>query len=816
MAKQLNLLSAGRVIATALSTEMEQSYLEYAMSVIVGRALPDVRDGLKPVHRRILYAMHELGLTPDRPYRKCARVVGDVLGKYHPHGDQSVYDALVRMVQSFSSRYPLVAGHGNFGSVDNDPPAAMRYTETRLSTFGNISLLEDVGEETVGFVGNFDNSQQEPTVLPAQLPTLLLNGCSGIAVGMATNIPPHNLGEIVDALIALIDRPQLTDEQLLEIVPGPDFPTGGEIIGQAGIAEAYATGRGSITVRAVTRIEEVQPGRGRHRRPVIVVTEMPYQVNKAGCIEKIASLIGQGRLEGIADLRDESDREGMRVVIELKRESDPEVVLSHLYRLTPLESNFGVIMLALVDGQPVQLSLKEVLQAFLDFREETLTRRYRHQLEQAQTRIHLVEGLRSALENLDTVVDILRQAADGTTAKYELQNQLDLSDRQTDAILAMPMRRLTGLEQQKLREEFEALTGQIQDLERLLGSRHELFKSLKQDLRTLKRQHNDARRTHLQSASAPKVVAVRSAEDPVTVEVSQRGYVRCLRTAPRARVREATQWQEQPRDLPIHLCTTRLSDEIVTFTNAGKAYQVTLQSVPLTSHKARGVPLMLLQPESAHQEEISTHFFRSEMAPKSRLILLTEQGRIKMLPWSDFTEITARGLGVIKLKDEDRLRWAVSVVIETEVAIATSTGRLLRIPIAEVPEMGRTAQGNRALRLRKQEQIVGMVALTDDSELVLLSGRGYCKRLPIDFFRGGRLGDVGSQAIQFATQTDVLIAALPTTADILVTTNQDRVAYLPTETLPITGKEGAGQQILKPQRGELLVGATSVFDQLDA
>ncbi|MEO0377391.1 MAG: DNA gyrase subunit A, partial [Cyanobacteria bacterium P01_A01_bin.17] len=723
--------------------------------------------------------------------------------------------SLVRMVQSFSSRYPLVAGHGNFGSVDNDPPAAMRYTETRLSTFGNISLLEDVGEETVGFVGNFDNSQQEPTVLPAQLPTLLLNGCSGIAVGMATNIPPHNLGEIVDALIALIDRPEIGPEELLKIVPGPDFPTGGEIMGRTGIAEAYATGRGSITVRAVTRIEEVQPGRGRHRRPVIVVTEMPYQVNKAGCIEKIASLISQGRLEGIADLRDESDREGMRVVIELKRESDPEVVLSHLYRLTPLQSNFGVIMLAIVNGQPVQLSLKEVLQEFLNFREETLTRRYRYQLEQAQTRIHLVEGLRSALGNLDAVIEILRQAADGTTAKYELQNQLDLSDRQADAILAMPMRRLTGLEQQKLKEEFDELTRQIQDLEILLGSRHELFKSLKQDLRALKRQHNDERRTHLQSAAAPKTVTVRSADDPVTVEISQRGYARCLRSTPRPRSQKAAEWQEQPRDLPLRLCNTRLADEIVTFTNSGKAYQVPLQSVPLTSNKARGVPLMTLQPESAHQEEIATYFFRSAVDAESRLILLTEQGRIKMLPWSDFTDITARGLGAIKLKDDDQLRWVVPIGEESEVAIATSTGRLLRIPVTEVPEMGRTAQGNRALRLRKQEEIAGMVALTDDSDLVLLTSRGYCKRLPIDFFRVGRLGDVGSQAIQFATKTDVLIAALPTTTEILVTTNQDRIAYLPTIDLPIAGREGAGRQILKPQRGELLVGATPVFDQPD-
>jgi DNA gyrase subunit A len=817
MAKQLNLLSAGRVIATALHTEMEQSYLEYAMSVIVGRALPDVRDGLKPVHRRILYAMHELGLTPDRPYRKCARVVGDVLGKYHPHGDQSVYDALVRMVQSFSSRYPLVAGHGNFGSVDNDPPAAMRYTETRLSSFGNVGLLGDVGEETVDFVGNFDNSQQEPTVLPAQLPMLLLNGCSGIAVGMATNIPPHNLGEIVDALIALIDRPLITHEELLKIVPGPDFPTGGEIIGQEGTEEAYATGRGSITVRAVTRIEEIQPGRGRHRRPVIVVTEMPFQVNKAACIEKIASLISQGRLEGIADLRDESDRDGMRVVIELKRESDPEVVLAHLYRLTPLQSNFGVIMLAIVNGQPVQLSLKEVLQAFLDFREQTLTRLYRHQLEQAQTRIHLVEGLRSALGNLDRVIDILRQAADGTTAKYELQNQLDLSDRQADAILAMPMRRLTGLEQQRLQEEFEELTRQIQSLETLLGNRNELFKALKQELRTLKRQHNDGRRTHLHSEAAVKVTVVHSADDPVTVEVSQRGYVRALRSSPQPRTL-TSDWQEQPRDLPLQLYTTKLTDELVTFTHSGKAYQVPLQLVPLTSHKGRGVPLMTLQPDSAHQEEIATSLFRTAMDPTANLVLLTEQGRIKMLPWSDFTEITARGLGVMKLKEDDQLRWVVPVTAEREVAIATSTSRILRIPITEVPEMGRTAQGNRALRLRKQERIMGMVALNDDSDLTLISGRGYVKRLPIDFLRLGKLGDVGTTVMQFVTQTDALIAALPAPADadILITTNQDRIAYLSTATLPVAGREGPGKQLLKPQRGEHLVGATLLFNQVAA
>ncbi|MGK7927464.1 MAG: DNA gyrase subunit A, partial [Spirulina sp.] len=377
MAKQLNLLETGQIIPTALHTEMERSYLEYAMSVIVGRALPDVRDGLKPVHRRILYAMHELGLTPDRPYRKCARVVGDVLGKYHPHGDQAVYDALVRMVQDFSSRYPLLAGHGNFGSVDNDPPAAMRYTETRLAAIAHQAMLGEIGEATVNYTNNFDNSQQEPVVLPAQLPLLLLNGCTGIAVGMATNVPPHNLGELVDGLIALIDKPDLPDEKLWKSIPGPDFPTGGEIVGRSGIRDAYQTGRGIIALRGVARIEKVQGGTKRRReKTAIVVTELPYQVNKAGWIEKVADLVNQGRIEGIADIRDESDREGMRVVIEIKRDANPREVLRQLYKYSALQSNFGAILLTLVDNKPCQLSLREVLEEFLKFREQTLIRRY--------------------------------------------------------------------------------------------------------------------------------------------------------------------------------------------------------------------------------------------------------------------------------------------------------------------------------------------------------------------------------------------------------------------------------------------------------
>ncbi|NEQ81394.1 MAG: DNA topoisomerase IV, partial [Moorea sp. SIO2I5] len=454
MTKQLNLLENSNVIPTALHLEMQRSYLEYAMSVIVGRALPDVRDGLKPVHRRILYAMHELGLTPDRPYRKCARVVGDVLGKYHPHGDQAVYEAMVRLVQDFSTRYPLLDGHGNFGSVDNDPPAAMRYTETRLSPVGAQALLSEIGEATVDFIDNFDSSQQEPVVLPAQLPILLLNGCSGIAVGMATNIPPHNLAEIVDGLIALIDRPDLADEKLWKLIPGPDFPTGGEIVAAEGIRDAYTTGRGSIPIRGITKLETIQVGRKKRvQRRAIVVSELPYQVHKAAWIEKVAALVNQGRIEGISDIRDESDREGMRVVVELKRDTQPSTVLQQLYKQTPLQTNFGAILLTLVDGQPRQLTLRQLLESFISFREQTLTRQYTYEQSQKERRLHLVDGLLASLNQLDAMIDILRNAPDGTTAKLSLQNQLNLSEIQADAILAMPMRRLTGLEREKLETE---------------------------------------------------------------------------------------------------------------------------------------------------------------------------------------------------------------------------------------------------------------------------------------------------------------------------------------------------------------------------
>lgn len=820
MAK-LNLLPTGQVITTALHTEMQRSYLEYAMSVIVGRALPDVRDGLKPVHRRILYAMHELGLTPDRPYRKCARVVGDVLGKYHPHGDQAVYDALVRLVQDFSSRYPLLAGHGNFGSVDNDPPAAMRYTETRLAPISHEAMLAEIGEETVEFSGNFDNSQQEPTVLPAQLPLLLLNGSAGIAVGMATNIPPHNLGEVVDGLIALIDSPELPDEKLFELIPGPDFPTGGEIVGNAGIREAYTTGKGSIPLRGITKIEEIPAGRGRKARTAIVVTELPYQVNKAGWIEKVAELVNLGRIEGISDIRDESDRDGMRVVIELKRDTNPQAVLQQMYHQTALSSNFGAILLALVDGLPRQLSLRQLLQEFLKFREHTLNRRYTHQLEQAESRLHIITGLLTALSELDEVISILRQAADGSSAKVNLQSRFDLSEAQADAILAMPLRRLTGLERQNLSREFDSLSEQIQMLQRLLGDRRELLKALKKDLRLLKRKYVDLRRTRIvarqetgdreqedkgtrSEGDKGTSLSYQQAEETV-LEFSQRGYIRRLPlTTQNSSKKQKGESGTPDNDLVIQSKIANTDQDLVVLTGSGKVYPVKVSDVPLISGRSprRGTPLVSLLPSAASgaMELVLSYFFLPEDPEALGIVLLTRMGRIKRLLLSELVNLTNRGLTVIKFKDDDKLLSAQMTQPGQDLVLATAGGRLLRFKVndEQLPTMGRTAVGLQALRLRKQEQMIGCVTLSEvDQTLLLVSQLGYAKRILASALRRGNRGDIGSQALTFTAKSDALagIVLAPAAAEIVLVTNAQRLVRIPVDSVNLKGKDGTGDRL---------------------
>ena len=824
MSKQLNLLGTGQIIPTALHTEMERSYLEYAMSVIVGRALPDARDGLKPVHRRILYAMYELGLTPDRPYRKCARVVGDVLGKYHPHGDQSVYDALVRLVQSFSSRYPLLDGHGNFGSVDNDPPAAMRYTETRLAPLAHQAMLDEIGGATVDFIDNFDSSQQEPVVLPAQLPILLLNGCSGIAVGMATNVPPHNLGEVIDGLIALIDKPELPDEKLWKLIPGPDFPTGGEIVDTQGIEEAYRTGRGIIKVRGVAKVETLylQQKRRRKERTAIIVTELPYQVNKAGWIEKVADLVNQGKIEGIADIRDESDRTGMRVVIEIKKDVSAKAILQKLARQTAFQSNFGAIMLALVDNKPVQLSLRQLLEEFLLFREETLRKQYGDELEKTQQRLHIVSGLLVALNNIDTIVDILRNAPDGTTAKVRLVEELSLSEAQAESILGMPMRRLTGLEKQKLESEQAELSQRISELEALLGDRHELMKALKKELRSLKRKYSDPRRTKILElvppAAKPATETAKKTEQKATPK-SETTTLLTVQRSPKAELIVTNEhhvyWQNPDRTNQITTSTIRKGEEftiqtqtigkherVIFAADSGRAYPVAITDIPSKLESQNATTFSFLSPAAQREaEDTIAHFFLPPEGKEFDLIMLTEKGILKRLKSAELESIGNRGLVLIKLKDQDRLKYLTIADKERELAIATNGGRILRFPIddEQVPTMGRNAQGNQALRLRYGETLIGCTTLNSKDKLLLVTELGYGKQLDVSNIRLAKRGDIGTQAISFESKEDRLVSIIVAQSgkEGIITTNTDRRISIAIDDIEVLPRDSTGMKIVK-------------------
>jgi DNA gyrase subunit A len=760
--------SESRIEPIALHQEMQRSYLEYAMSVIVGRALPDVRDGLKPVQRRILYAMHELGLTPDRPYRKCARVVGDVLGKYHPHGDQAVYDALVRLVQTFASRHPLLDGHGNFGSVDDDPPAAMRYTETRLAPIANEGLLEEIGNDTVEFAPNFDGSQQEPTVLPAQLPFLLLNGCTGIAVGMATSIPPHNLGEVVDALIALIRQPELSDAALLNLVPGPDFPTGGEVLVGSGVRETYLSGRGSIPMRGVAHIEEVQPGKGRHRRSAIVITELPYQLSKAGWIEKLAEQVNDGKIGGIADIRDESDRDGMRVVVELRRDADAETVLGDLQRRTALQSNFGAILLALVNGQPVQLSLRRLLQEFLEYREHTLIRRTRHALQRCEDRLEVVEGLIKALERLREVIDMITDAADAASARASLQVRLDLTERQADAVLAMPLRRLTGLEQESLRQEADNLREERLRLRHLLDDRQSLLGAMVAELKALRKRYATPRRTRL-VAGGDELVAQRAAAARPNAELQRQqafgalagdsrlviqadGQVRIL--APQAlgrlRLDQPAEMADQPAPARV-LLPTASQPQLLAFSADGR---VALLRWEFAGQQPGNLSRFL--PDSLEQAQVV------EVLPLPAdgcLGLLSSDGRFKRLPVHDVMDLSGRATTILRLKEGVRLQRVVPCQEGEDLVVASSTGRMLRLAVNEtnLPVMGRAAQGPMLMRLLPGETVVGAAAVAQAGGVLLASRLGQIKRLAVESLRLCHRGDLGQIGLRFLERSDSLV-----------------------------------------------------------
>ena len=803
-----------RIVSISLHQEMQRSYLEYAMSVIVGRALPDVRDGLKPVQRRILYAMHELGLTPDRPYRKCARVVGDVLGKYHPHGDQAVYDALVRLVQTFGCRNPLLDGHGNFGSVDDDPPAAMRYTETRLAPVSHQALLEEIGNDTVDFAPNFDGSQQEPTVLPAQLPFLLLNGCTGIAVGMATSIPPHNLGEVVDALVALIRNPNLSDEKLLQLVPGPDFPTGGVVLTGSGLRDTYLHGRGSIPMRGVAHIEEVQPGKGRHKRNAVVITELPYQLSKAGWIEKLADQVNDGKVAGIADIRDESDREGMRVVVELRRDANPEQVLAQLHKRTALQNNFGAILLALVNGQPIQLSLRQMLQQFLEYRELTMVRRTRYALRRCEERLEVVEGLIKALDDLAKVIQMIQDARDAASAKASLQVHLDITERQADAVLAMPLRRLTGLEQESLRQELEELRQEQSRLRHLLDDRKTLLDTLVSELKQLRKRYATPRRTALQEGG-DELVAQRTA--------AQRPNTEMLRKQALANVSSDQQllWQSDgilrlvtPQVLGrLHLlddlefgdhgCSAKLllpvqpEPQLLAFTSGGRVAALRWEFAA-----QQPGPLERFLPDSVdgQAEQVVDVLVVPPADQDFSVGLLSSDGRFKRLAGEDLRDLSGRATTVLKLKDGVQLQRVVMCRPGDDLAVASSTGRMLRLPIDDstIPVMGRTAQGPVLMRLLPGESIVGAAAAAAGGDVLLISQLGQLKRLGIDHLRRCQRGAIGEIGLRFEQRNDALTDLRSTTARVSVETQAGSLR-LASDSLPVEDGRGTGQQLKLPK-----------------
>jgi DNA gyrase subunit A len=682
------------------------------MSVIVGRALPDARDGLKPVHRRILYAMHELGLLHDRPFRKCARVVGEVLGKYHPHGDTAVYDALVRMAQDFSMRSPLISGHGNFGSVDNDPPAAMRYTECRLHALTSVALLQDIEAETVDFADNFDGSQQEPTVLPSRIPQLLLNGSSGIAVGMATNIPPHNLGELIDGLVALIHNPEITDIQLMQYIHGPDFPTGAQILGVSGIKEAYTTGRGSITMRGVANIETIAQ-RNRPEREAIIITELPYQTNKAALIEKIAELVNDKRIEGISDIRDESDRDGMRIVIELKRDAYPRVVLNNLYKQTPLQSNFGANMLALVNSEPQTLNLKRFLSVFLDFRILSIERRTRYELRKAQERDHLLQGLLIALSRLDAIIVLIRHAPDAPTAKGELITTYGLSEVQADAILQMQLRRLTALEADKIRLEHDDLQVKITDLLDILANRERVLEIIETEISQIKTSFATPRRTVITHGEGDIDDIDLIANEKAIILVTEQGYIKRMPVNTFESQSRATRGKAGAKvkddDTIEHFLTCCDHDSILFFSDRGVVYCLRAYQIPVSSRTSRGTPIVQMLP-IPKEEKITSIVPVDEFSSEEYLVMLTKGGNIKKTVLEAFSHIRANGLIAISLEEGDQLRWVRRARVEDSIIIGSRQGMAIhfRCTHDQLRPLGRATRGVKSMKLKNKDELIGM------------------------------------------------------------------------------------------------------------
>ncbi len=748
--------NSGKIIPVNIEEEMKKSYIDYAMSVIVGRALPDVRDGLKPVHRRILYAMHESGMTADKPHKKSARIVGDVLGRFHPHGDAAVYDAMVRMAQDFSIRYPMVDGHGNFGSIDGDSAAAMRYTEARMTRIAQ-EMLRDIDKETVDFVPNYDNSLEEPAVLPSRIPNLLVNGSSGIAVGMATNIPPHNLSEIIDGVVTLIDNPDITVQELMGIIKGPDFPTGGIIMGRSGIQKAYETGRGSIVTRAKTQIEIMQNGKKR-----ILVTELPYMVNKARLIEKIANMVKDKEIDGITDLRDESDRTGMRIVIELRKDVNPQVLLNQLYKHTQLQESFGVIMLALVDGHPRVLNLKEMLFYYLEHQKDVIVRRTRFELRKAEERLHIVEGLKVAIDHIDDVVRTIRQSRDTEVAKQNLMEKYALTEKQAQAIVDMRLGKLSGLEREKLEEEYQNLIGKIAYYRNILSSEKEVLQIVKDELLEIKNKYGDGRRSEISIEEDNMEILDLIAEEDVVIAITHSGYIKrqpitTYRSQKRGG-RGISAITTKDEDFVEHLFITTTHHHLLFFTNRGRVYRLRVYEIPEASRQSRGTAIVNLLAING-DDKITAVIPVKEFTDNQYLITATRFGIVKKTGLNEYNTSRKDGIIALTLDDDDELIGVNMTSGEDEVMLATMNGLVIRFKETDVRPMGRTARGVRGITLSDGDQVVGMETFHNGT-LLTVTEKGYSKRTPLTEFRTQMRGGKGMIGMKIVPRNGRLIGVM--------------------------------------------------------
>jgi len=801
-----------KIIPVDIEDEMKASYISYAMSVIVGRALPDVRDGLKPVHRRILYVMKELGLEHNKPYKKSARIVGECLGKYHPHGDMAVYDALVRMVQDFSLRYPLIDGQGNFGSIDGDAPAAMRYTEARLAEIAEEMLL-DIDKDTVDFVPNFDESLTEPVVLPALLPNLLVNGSSGIAVGMATNIPPHNLSEIVDGIVEVIDNPEIEVEELMKIIKGPDFPTGGFICGTEGLKEAYSTGRGVIKLRAKAMIEKQKSG-----KEAIVITEIPYQVNKANLIEQIAKLVEEKKIEGISDLRDESDKEGMRIVVELKRDAPSRVILNQLYKHTQMESSFGIIMLALVDNRPRVLSLKEMIQEYIKHRKNVIIRRTNFELEKAKKRAHILEGLKIALANLDKVIKTIRQSKSVGEAKEALMKNFKLTGEQAQAILEMQLQKLTALERQKIDEEYLTLIKNIQLYEAILKSEKKVLEIIKEEVINLKKKYGDERLTEIIPEEEELEIEDLIAEEDVVITISHNGYIKRLPVSAYRRQKRGGKGvsgaELKEEDFIEHLFIASTHDYILFFTNIGKVHWLKVYDIPQAGRTAKGKPIINLL-ELEQNEKISAFVPVREFKEDEYLIMATKNGLVKKTSLGAFSHPRKGGIIGITLEKNDELIEVELTGGKEEIILATHQGKAIRFSEEEIRDMGRSARGVRGIKLDKNDKVIGMEIVKKDATLLTVTSLGYGKRTPVEEYRCQSRGGKGIINIK-VTKKNGEVVGLKTVGDkdeIMIISEAGMLVRCLVKDIRATGRSAQGVRIIRLEDKDRVSSIASIVEE---